>query len=188
MAPPVDPPGQAPDPVEQATEVVRAYCGWHIAPSRQETLTLDGPGGNVLVLPSLHVTDLASVTEDGTTLDPATDYTWSAKGIVQRQWPVSTWPHATWSYPWDSTYALPWWTTTLRGLAVELTHGYEDWPLDLAGVIELVGARIEANPLGLEAQAVGPFSEKYAAGANGAGFFTGGDLAALAPYRLPGRP
>ena len=44
---------------------VRAYCGWHIAPVVTETLTLDGPGGHLLVLPTLRLVDLLSVTNEG---------------------------------------------------------------------------------------------------------------------------
>jgi hypothetical protein len=55
---------------------VRAFCGWHIAPEVTETLTLDGPGGYVLVLPTLHLVDLVSVTNDGTAI---TDPEWPAE-------------------------------------------------------------------------------------------------------------
>ena len=58
-----------------ACDAVRGYCEWHIAPSVTETLTLDGPGGSVLHLPSAHVTAVASVTNDGAVI---ADPQWSA--------------------------------------------------------------------------------------------------------------
>jgi hypothetical protein len=165
---------------------VRAYCGWHIAPSRDETLVLDGPGGNVLCLPSLYVTDVTLITENGTDLADGSDpevpaqYQWSQAGIVRRSWAGCSW----------SGWSGAWWTTELRGIAVTLTHGYDDWPIELAGIIQAVAGRITDNPTGLEQQTVGPFTEKYAtSGSGGAGTaFAAADESVLARYRLPPRP
>jgi hypothetical protein len=174
-APPV-----APAPTDQAVAAVRSYCGWHIAPSRTETLTLDGPGGNVLCLPSLHVTDVLSVTEDENLLDPALDYNWSEAGVLRRSWATGYW----------SGYSGSWWSCAMRGIRVELTHGYDEWPVELAGIIQAVADRISDNPTGLEQQTVGPFTEKYAtSGTGGAGTaFAGADEAVLTRYKLPPRP
>lgn len=165
---------------------VRAYCGWHIAPSRDETLILDGPGGNVLCLPSLHVTDVSSITEDGTVLADGTDaqfpraYTWSEAGIVRRSWATGDW----------SGYCGTWWTSQLRGIEVALSHGYDEWPIELAGIIASVAQRLTDNPSGLTQQTVGPFAEQYGdAGGTGAGSaFVGADEAVLVRYKLPPRP
>lgn len=179
-------PPVAPTPTDAAVAAVRAYCGWHIAPSREEVLTLDGPGGNVLVLPSLHVTDVESITEDGTVLDDGTDpdlpaaYSWSEAGIIQKGSASAGW---SWS-------CAGWWTAKLRGIDVALTHGYDEWPVELAGIITAAAARTVENPTGLEQQTVGPFTEKYGvsgeAGAGGA--FTAADNSVLARYKLPPRP
>jgi hypothetical protein len=173
-APPV-----APAPTDQAVAAVRAYCGWHIAPARTETLTVDGPGGNTLCLPTLHVTAVAKVTENGTDLDPDTGYNWSEAGIIRRSWSTNT----------TSGYC-GWWTTNLRGISVELTHGYTEWPIELAGIIQAVADRIGDNPTGLEQQTVGPFTEKYTtSGGGGAGSaFGAADEAVLTRYKLPPRP
>src|SRR4051812_23456089 len=98
---------------DQAVAFVQTYCGWHIAPSVTETLTLDGGGGNVLVLPSLYVTDVAAITENGITLDPALDYQWSEAGMVRRSWATGYW----------SGYSGRWWSCEYRSITVELTHG-----------------------------------------------------------------
>lgn len=58
-----------------ATAQVREFCGWHIAPSYTETVLVSVVGG-VALLPSLYVTDVASV--DGLT----TGFTWSQTGRV----------------------------------------------------------------------------------------------------------
>jgi hypothetical protein len=165
---------------DTAIAYVQTYCGWHIAPSVTETLTLDGPGGNVLVLPSLYVTDVSAITEDGTVLadgtdpDVPADYTWSQAGIVRRSWATGIW----------SGWCGVWWTSQLRGIQVDLTHGYDTWPLDLAAVIGTISERVKDNPSNLEQITVGPFSEKYA---TGGASISDGDLMVLNKYRLPWR-
>lgn len=104
-----DPPVERdPEDVRAAEDLVRQYCGWHIAPSEEHVVTLDGKGGTTLVLPTLHVTEIASIVEDGVTL-PATAYEWSTSGLVDRvngYWPrkyrsiVVTMTHGVEAYPW----------------------------------------------------------------------------------------
>ena len=92
-----------------AVAKIRGYCGWHIAPEVTETVTLDGSGGPVIVLPTLQLNDVESITDDGReVVDPE----WSRSGIVRR-------------------YC---WTRKLRGVVAEITHGYEEWPADLEAV------------------------------------------------------
>src|SRR5665647_3190809 len=109
--------------LDGATSAIRRWCGWHITPSVTETLVLDGPGGDVLTLPTLYLTALTSVTEDNillTEYDPATDlgdYEWSELGNVKR-----VYGH---------------WTERYRGLSVAIVHGYDDAP-DVAQIITQV--------------------------------------------------
>lgn len=108
---------------------VRAFCGWHIAPEVTETLTLDGSGGPILVLPTLRVVDLASITDDGSEV---TDPEWSASGMVRH-------------------YC---WTRKFRGIEATLTHGFEEWPAELLAVMtELAGA--SASLAGVKTVGVG---------------------------------
>jgi hypothetical protein len=102
------------DASDQAQALVTGYCGWHVAPSRTETLTLDGSGSMFLTLPSLHVTDIAEVTDRGDTLD-TDDYDWSASGLVYRR-------RGRFSHRY-------------RSVTVTLTHGYDDMPDDVQAVI-----------------------------------------------------
>lgn len=95
-----------------ACDAVRGYCEWHIAPSVTETLTLDGPGGSVLHLPSAHVTAVASVANNGTAV---ADPQWSASGMIR------------------ADYGR--WTERFRGVVVELTHGYDECPADVLKVL-----------------------------------------------------
>lgn len=98
-----------------AEALVTAYCGWHISPSRTETLVLDGPGGRTLLLPTLHVIEVAAVTSDGITLDPDS-YDWSETGIVELR---------------SGRFSR-----RLRGVTVTLTHGYTFMPDEVQQVID----------------------------------------------------
>lgn len=107
----VAPAGLDPAAWDAACRAVRTYCGWHVAPSVTQTLVLDGPGGSLLVLPSLLVTDVAEVKNAGTVLS---DPEWSAAGMIRS--------HG--------------WTTRFRGVSVTLTHGYDECPEDIYAVLE----------------------------------------------------
>jgi hypothetical protein len=161
------------DATARAEAEVRAYCGWHIAPVRTDNLTLDGPGGPLLVLPTLRVVSVASVAENGTTLGPE-GYAWSAAGVLRR---TSS------SLSWSSWRG---WTDALRGIAVSLTHGYDAMPLDVTAVIERLAARGMETQLYSQVGAVA-----YATGEDGlpaTGSLTSLDRMVLDRYRLPPRP
>lgn len=148
----------------QAEAEVRSYCGWHIAPTRTEELTLDGPGTCTLLLPSLHVTAIASITEDGIALVADDDYIWSASGLVER---VST--------------TTQYWSNKPRSIVINLTHGWTTSPPDVAAIVQSLAARL-ALTSGLVSKTVGPFSETYAPD------LFGYQRSALDRYRLPSRP
>lgn len=121
----------ADDALAGASKAVRKYCGWQISPSQTDTLTLDGPGGYLLQLPSLYVTEITSITEAGTLLVENTDYRWSASGQVSRI-----------GCQWSSLY---------RDIVVVFTHGYDPTVDDTSDVKEIVlasTARNLASPVG----------------------------------------
>jgi hypothetical protein len=103
----------------QVIQRVRDYCGWHIAGSVTETVTVDGSGAKTLDLPTLRLTAVLSVTEDGETVD-LDDVEWATSGYLQRATA---------------------WTTKLRGVAVQITHGYTEMPLSLAELVMTAAAR-----------------------------------------------
>ena len=92
----------------EACRAVRDYCGWHIAPSVTETLTVDGPGGALLLLPTLYLTDVSSITSDG---HAVTDPEWSQNGMVRGCW-----------------------SSKFRGVVAEITHGYDEAPAEVLAV------------------------------------------------------
>ena len=99
--------------VEAAAGQVRRICGWHIAPSLTETVTLDHDGGPVLYLPSLYVTDVVSVKDAmGGTPREIMGWRWSGAGMVEGSFPRG-----------------------FRAVEVTLTHGYVECPADLLPVL-----------------------------------------------------
>lgn len=103
-----------PSQVRAAGEQVRVECGWHIAPTVTETLTLDSAGGRVLTLPTLRlvaVTEVRDVTGD--TPEVLTGWRQSKVGMLSRvSWPVG-----------------------FAAVEVDLTHGYPECPPDLLAVL-----------------------------------------------------
>ena len=113
--------------LNSARTLVRNYCQWHVTPPITETLTLDGPGDWVLYLPSKFVTNIASIVEDGVTLNVSTDISWSQHGEV-----IKPTANALWNRVWSSKF---------RSIVVTLTHGYaepdaEDWRRIVLAVAE----------------------------------------------------
>ncbi len=105
------PAGVDADRWESAVRSLRDYCGWHIAPVVTEEVILDGPGCGILTLPTQRLVGIENVTNDGRPVEVASS-DWSRTGIVRGSW-----------------------TGSFRGVMAVITHGYEDWPADLLGVL-----------------------------------------------------
>jgi hypothetical protein len=145
------PPGAA-DQLAAVSSYIRRYCGWHIAPSLTMDLTVDGSGSTILTLPTLHLTALTSITEQGASSPSIYDdvtYDWSANGTVVKA------NHTAW-------------TNRLSGITATITHG---WALeevgDLAQIVMSTVARAGVNVYGLTNQAVGGVSVGFTAGPGG---------------------
>ena len=152
--------------LEQATALVRSFCGWHVSPSVAESVTVSEWQKGAILLPSLHITAVTSVVEDGTTLVP-TDYLWDEAGIVGR-------------------LGVPW-TTRGKAVTVTFTHGWDRAP-DFEAVILAVASRAQASPDGVTRRQVGLVSESYSqTSANVAGGVSllAHEKDALRAYRLP---
>lgn len=139
---------------------VRSWCGWHIAPSVTESIKVEGEGGRVLLLPSLHVTDVTAIRNESG--DETSGWKWRENGIVRGCWTC------------DELYE------------VDLTHGYTNMPAELVNIIdqidgEGVGARIATS------QSTGPFAESFASSVDLEAQPLS-VRSVLARYRLPSRP
>lgn len=152
--------------LEGATQALRNYCRWHIAPVITETVTLDGPGGRLLQLDTLHVRDVTEVVADGVTLTPDEQYRWSALGSIQRV-----------DWYWPDTY---------RSVRVSFEHGYDvaDVP-DVAQIIRQACAVALSSPMGATREQAASLAVTWATTAPGV---AGGlsllerDRELLAPY------
>lgn len=153
----------------QAEALVRSYCGWHIAPSREETVTIHTWGGTYLPLPSLHVTEVAAVAEAGVDLILDEGYAWLA--------PSSTMNRYSWG--WDAD------------VVVTFTHGYAEVPAEVTAIVQAVAQRAVQNPGSLVRTQDGPFSDTFSQ----TGFNQSLPMALLdaekdilSRYRIPPRP
>lgn len=136
--------------LDLATAGIRTFTGQHIEAVADDSVTLDGNDRSVLFLPELPVTDVASVTVDGTVLAFVAgqyDYTWTEGGVVTRRWGT--------------------WGSTPRSIVVVYSHGYATVPDDIRSVCLSVAARGMSNPLGLRSESVGSYSYSVAVPATG---------------------
>lgn len=152
----------------QVEAEVRAYCGWHVAPAQTEDLVVDGSEARVQTLPTLRLTAVHSITVDDTVVDLGT-VEWSGAGFLRR------------STAWHSR---------LGGVVVNVTHGYEEWPLDVQAVLERMTSRaVELSDASQLLSQVGQV--RYAVGVEGlrnVGLLSEVDMWVLDRYRLPPRP
>lgn len=110
--------------IAAVAEQIRSICGWHVAPTLSETLTVDSDGERTLFLPSLRVVEVTAVRDLTDPNNPKTidGWTWSEDGMLTRK-------HG------------GYWPEGLRALEVDITHGYETCPSDLFPVAADFGRR-----------------------------------------------
>lgn len=167
-------------------EIIRTYCGWHIAPSITETRErLEVGSHGLIMLPSLHVTDVSSVVLNGQVLDP-TSYTWFHQGFLK---PLrDTAYQSAWGYYYEAgPVFLP---STENLLAdVTFTHGYETVPADVKAVAyELAGWASQTPAVGGSVREIAsPGFRLVTGGENDIGMsLSTGQKNRLASYRIGG--
>lgn len=155
--------------MQAAQAAVRHCCGWHIAPSVTETLTVDAYGGRTLALPSKHVTEITSIVIGDN--DVTSNAVWSQAGTV--------------------VLKLGFWPDLPGSIVVSLTHGWNiDEVPDVAAIILAVAKRAKTNPGAISSQSVNGASVSFATsgGAPLGVSLMQAEIDALAPYRLGARP
>lgn len=139
----------------------RRWCGWHVSPLLQgDEVEVDGPGGRLLVLPTLWLAELTAVVEDGVTLDVA-DLEVSKRGLVRKKSGS--------------------WTERFGGITVTMNHGFDDAPAFNAAVLSMIDRSSLASSGSLIG--VGPFRWSEAKVESGAAF-TDEERGWLTQYRL----
>lgn len=151
--------------VTAASDAVRNYCGWHVAPAMACTVRAVG-GGRVLNLPWRGMRSVESVTVCGTVV-PSTAYTWAQNGIIRRL-DGFYWPHR-----WD--------------IEVKATAGY-DTPAILKQVCAQIAGNAIAAPMGVKEEHAGQVGITYnaAGGIAGGVTLTARDMACLDAFRVVG--
>lgn len=93
---------QAEQALRLATAAIRSYTNQHISQVNGETVPVI-PMGELILLPELPVTAVASITANGVTVT-SSSYTWHKSGIVERTGGWGTGPHlVTYSHGFTST-------------------------------------------------------------------------------------
>jgi hypothetical protein len=169
---------------------IRAYCGWRIYPNDTNTVDkLRVKTNGRIMLPSLYVTDVASVTietgiDTNVVLDPEM-YTWFQTGWVQPIGLATGWWWGSYSgyyYGPDTPAYLPW--MNFGYATVTFTHGYTAVPADVKAVaFELAETAAEMSAGNVSDITTPGFALKLTrnAGLN----LNGEQMDRLAPYRLP---
>lgn len=139
-----------------AGDTIRNFCQWHIFPSLTVTETVPIQPDGTIMLPSLYVTDVASVSLGGLELD-ATTYEWHQAGYIHRQrqayfpWPL--WPLQ------DEQPFREYPSALSRYADVTYTHGYDTLPPVVAAVGMELASRAMELPSGIATQiSSGPYS------------------------------
>ena len=137
---------------------IRNYCGWHITPELSDSLTLDGPGGRLLSLPTKYLTAITALVENDVVLVDNTDFRWSVDGSVKRL-------HTRWH-------------DDFRIIDATITHGYPSAP-DVKSVALAVVTRELSSPTGATREQAGAVSVSWALSSPG----VSGGIALLAHER-----
>lgn len=117
-----------------ALAAARRYCGWTVSPVATDVeITVDGPGGAVLALPTRNLIEVSALTENGSAVDVSTLDVSRVKGTVRK-------------YP----YGL--WTGRDGGIAVTMTHGLTeaeaaDWRRAVLRLADLMSSDTSASGL-----------------------------------------
>ena len=90
-----------------ALAAARRYVGWSVSPVASVTVTVDGPGGAVLSLPTRNLISITAISEDGEALDPADLDVSRTKGTVTK-------------------YPVGCWTSRPGGVTVTMSHGFTE--------------------------------------------------------------
>lgn len=155
--------------IKMAEGAIRTYCEWHISEQTVTAQVVEEPVGHHIFLPTLHLTAVSAVVEDGTALTVGTGYRWKAHGELTRV-------GRCWSTEWE-------------GVTWSGTHGYAKGSPEMLAVKQValaVVARLLDTPneraTGYQA---GMISESFAAPPQVPSGLLYSEQGSLAPFKLP---
>lgn len=151
-----------------ASAGIRRWVRWHIAPVLEETLTGDGPGGSLLLLPTGRLLEVLTATNAGETVD-VSGLDFSRAGMVSRSGGLG-------------------WSNRFGAVSVRVRHGYDlaDVP-DVAQIVKQVTANALASPMGATREQAGTVSVAWsttAPGVSGGLSLLQRDLDILAAFKI----
>lgn len=155
--------------LEAASAAIRDWCGWHIYPSVECTFTcspydrITGTRSRFINLPSMLVTDISSVTEDGAELSSGKWEGWD-DGLLKR-------------------CGFAFWGDSVE---VVFTSGYSSVPASLAQAVACVAETVlQSLPDGVASETAGNVSISYKTDASSAANLAVQRMAgAFSKYRL----
>ena len=154
--------------IDMAEGNVRAFCGWNLSEETVTEQSHDG-GSGLIFLPTMYLTAVSAVVENGTTLTHPTHYTWKRSGLLRRV----------------DTY----WYDDVDSVVVTYTHGYAKGSpefLAIKQVVLAVVSRLVASPDPmLSSVQVGGITEAYAVSPQIPSGLLYAEQGALAPFALP---
>lgn len=151
-----------------ALGAARRYCGWHVTPiAIDDVITLDGSGTTLLVLPTLRLTELTALTEDGIDVD-ISQISVSTRGLARKR------------QGYVGGGAGCYWTDQFGGITATMTHGFAEAPEWESAVLSFVERTAGGISVGREV--VGPFQFPSATAAGSV--FSDAEKMLLDLYRL----
>jgi hypothetical protein len=155
--------------LDAALAAARIYCGWHVTPAlTEQTLTLDGPGTAVLALPTLRMTAVTEVTEEGVELEDSR-IEWSSRGLIAK------------------ASGLPW-TSKMGAITVTIDHGYDTAPDFDSVVLSAIDRGAFSTSGDGQPKVIGPFQYDTSNTVTVGAVFSDAELAVLDRYALEKTP
>lgn len=147
--------------ISAVSQAIRNYCGWHVSPNVECTTNITAQG-SYIVLPSVLVTDVKSVTDNGVEL---TDYEYSRQGLVRGAKPF---------------------TSKLDGVKIIFNSGIDN-DATLKNITAQIVSNAIAAPAGVSRETAGEIEIRYnelGEGMSGGISLMERDRMLLAPYKL----
>lgn len=139
--------------------LARRYCGWHVTPViEDDVVTVDGPGGSLLVLPTLRLVEVTKLVEEGIEADLDT-VSVSPRGLLRKKT-----GYAGGDYGFGSC-----WSPHYSAIEVTMTHGFAEAPEWQSAVLSYID-RTSLAVGGGQREAVGPFVFPATSAAAGSAF------------------
>lgn len=150
------------------SSAIRSYCHWHVTPALDCEIVTHGDGGRIISLPTLYLSAIGSVVEDGIELTSG-QYEARSNGLIRRTgWKI--------------------WSTTWNAVTIDYNAGFpaEAVPEFRQIVLQIAGSAVSAA-LGVREEHAGQVGVTYnqtASGVSGGISLLDRDKDMLAPFRI----